>query len=330
MRLRILPFLAVLPLFLLAACANQLAVRQPLPGDARTGLTSTDVALPVRQSEIYVYVPPSTAGAQAGTQGGLIGALVGAAVDASVDSVRTKKAEAAVAPLRNSIVDFSFDNAFEREMKNSLSQVAWMHASAAKVLKDDASESLDKTLSSSSASAVLFVETDYRLTNDGDVFQASFSSWLSPNDDALRDLKAREVKQGKSGHVAAPDNALYRNTLTFEARVTATGDRDHNIAEWSANNGAPMRAALTLAAQKAALMLANDLERTDIDTPDSSSSWTGPKPIGADATTSCAAAVSMTECGPGGTTLVTRDADGAVLRFKDGSLKYVTNSVLQK
>lgn len=205
-----------------------------------------------------------------------------------------------------------------------------MHAGTVKVLKDDTSESLDKALSSSSAPAVLFVETDYRLNNDGDAFQATFSSWLSPNDDTLRDLKAREVKQGKSGHVAAPDNALYRNTLTFEARVAATGDRDRNIAEWSANKGAPMRAALTLAAQKAALMLATDLERTDIDTPDSGSSWTGPKPIGADATTSCTAAVSITECGPGGTAFVSKDTDGAVLQFKDGSLKYVTNSVLQK
>src|SRR5690242_17815904 len=87
---------------LVAGCAG-VPVHEALPDGARNKFTSTEVVVPVRQSEIYVYVPPSNVSSATG--GGLIEALV----DVAVDSVRTSKAEKAVKDLRDSLVDFDFD-----------------------------------------------------------------------------------------------------------------------------------------------------------------------------------------------------------------------------
>src|SRR5260221_118142 len=97
--LRITACSVTVSLAFLGACAS-LPVHQALSSETKQRITSTEVVAPVRQSEIYVYVPPSRLSG-AGAAGGLVGVLVMTAVDASVDKVRSSKAEAAVKPLRN-------------------------------------------------------------------------------------------------------------------------------------------------------------------------------------------------------------------------------------
>src|ERR1700683_849873 len=108
MNLRSLSLLVLLPTTLLGACSS-VPVHESLPVAAREKISSADVFVPIRQNEIYVYVPPSTAGSSAGASAGLLGGLVGAAIDAGVNDVRSSKAETAVKPLRDSLVDFNFD-----------------------------------------------------------------------------------------------------------------------------------------------------------------------------------------------------------------------------
>src|SRR5438105_2590773 len=99
MRWSSLKLVILLPLSFLCAC--QTAMHQSLADAARDKISSTDVVLPIRQNEIYVFVPNSNAAAAAG--GGLIAALA----DAAINSVRTTKAETAVKPLRDALVDFN-------------------------------------------------------------------------------------------------------------------------------------------------------------------------------------------------------------------------------
>src|SRR5215469_16608974 len=94
---------------LVAGCAG-VPVHEALPDGARDKFTSTDVVVPIRQSEIYVYVPPSNVSTATG--GGLIPALV----DLAVDSVRTSKAENSVKALRDSLVDFDFDKELQADL----------------------------------------------------------------------------------------------------------------------------------------------------------------------------------------------------------------------
>jgi len=308
-----LQFAILLPLVLCGACATP--PYQPLPGTARDIISSTDVVLPSKQNEIYVFVPNSNVAAATG--GGLIPALI----DAGINSVRTSKAETAVKPLRDSLVDFNFDEALGGELKSSLSEVSWMHVGNVRVIKEVTSDATDRAVTESRAGAVLFATPDYRLSNDGDELFLSVNVSLFPNDDALRALKGDKAKAASSstraGSKTAQEIALYRNTLKFKARAPgATSDRDRNVAAWSADNGAAMRSILKLGAAKVALMLADDLQSS-------------PEEIAANTKTYVMGPGQVTIEGITGR-IVGTDDDGETVRLNDGTMAFVTKAALER
>jgi hypothetical protein len=233
--------------------------------------------VPVRQSEIYVFVPNSQLAAAGG--GGLLLALV----DAGVNSVRTSKAETAVKPLRDSLVDFNFDETLAHDLKDSLAQLSWVHTGSVHILKDVSNDGLDNALASSSAGAVLFTTTDYHLSNDADVLTITVGASLFPKDAALL-----AFKPGGGTPKTSIGNALYHNTLVFETSLpTGSPDRDRNIAMLSGQNGMQMRAVLKIGADKLARMLADDLQYSE-----------------------------------GGQDVIASDGDGTFVRSPDGTLKF--------
>jgi hypothetical protein len=305
MRFRLAHAAALVSSLLLAACSG-LAPHQALPGAAKDSLVSTDVVLPIRQNEVYVFVPPSTAGAAGGAAFGVLGAVVGAMVDAGVNNARTSSAEKSVKPLRDSLVGFDYDAVLRDDMKASLTQLAWLHATDVKVNKDFGNESYENAFNASTASAVLMAGMDYHLSNDGDILYVTAYTFLFPKNGE----KAPVVKAGsrsKPKLKTAPENAIYRDTLVFQTKVDgATSDRDHNIALWSADNGAAMRAALKLASVKLSAMVSADLDRPEKDPP--------------------ATGKSVKVEGFKGA-IVSTDDDGTLVRFEDGTMKFVTKSI---
>src|SRR5215469_3554927 len=149
-----------------------------------------------------------------------------------------------------------------------------------------------------SRGAVLFVTTDYHLSNDGDVLYVTVAASLFGNNDALRALKTPQAKPPRT----SLKNALYHNTLVFETKIAgSTSDRDHNIASWSADHGAAMRAALDTGTRELAAMLSADIQRGASDSAD---------PPGAH--------MATVENQTG--TILGSDDNGSVVRFKDGTL----------
>jgi hypothetical protein len=196
----------------------------PLPEAAKDKIASTDVVLPIKQSEIYVFVPDSRIAAAGG--GGLLLALV----DAGVNSVRTSKAEAAVKPLRDAIVDFNFDDALQSDLRADFAGTPWLHTGSYRVMKDASPAGLDSAIDMSNASAVLLATTDYHLSNDADVLTVTMAVGLYPKADAL--LALHPSKGSPKSSLA---NTLYHNTLTFETTQPGGQDnRDQNIAKLSA------------------------------------------------------------------------------------------------
>jgi len=283
-------FLVVSSSLLLSACATA-TINPPVPDAARTSISSTEVVVPIRQSEIYVYVPPSTA--NAGGQGGLLGALLVAAINAGVDSVRTQNAEKAVKPLRDALVDYKFDSA------------PWLHVSNVRVVKEVTDATLDSALEHSKADAVLFTKADYQLSNDADVLTITLTASLFGNTDALNALRTK--KTGSGGASTALANALYYNTFTFVAKPPgATSDRDNNIAIWGSQNGAAMRADLTLAMGKLSSMLAADLQTNAGDRAAGTASTLSGIPV----------------------QVVSTDGDGETVRLKGGNLEFAEKSMV--
>jgi hypothetical protein len=243
------------PLLLALAACGTVPPFAPLPSDARDKIASTEIVVPIKQSEIYVFVPASNVSAATG--GGLLWALV----DAGVDAVRTKKAETAVTPLRDALVDYNFDDGFRDALKSGLADQGWLHVDTVHVVKTVTNDALDADLKGSKDAAVLFLSTDYNLDNDGNVLTVSVYATLFPNSDALKAY----VKGGTSKPLTATANSIYHDTLVFHRPLDgATDDRDANIAKWSADKGAMMREALGDAGKRMAQKLVQDLARNDV------------------------------------------------------------------
>lgn len=251
MRLR-LPHVFVMSALLgLSACVTPVADHIAFAPSAHDAVVSTDVVMPISQSEIYVFVPASNVGTATG--GGLIGALI----DASVDADRAKKSETAIKPLRDAMVDFDADSLLRDDLKASLSKIDWLHVSGVKVVKDASVLSTDKAVTESKGGAVLIVSADYHLSADGAELDVILSANMFANNAGLAALKSKDAK----GTPSDIHNAIYRNTVTFKATAPgATGNRDMNIAAWSTNQGEPLRAALKEGSARVARMMASDLE----------------------------------------------------------------------
>ena|SRR5579859_5227769 len=254
MRARLSHLILILAGLGLSACARA-PEHVALDIAARNNVNSTDIVAPVRQGEVYVFVPPAGA-----PGGGLLGALIGV----GIDSVRTSKAEDAVKPLRDAVIDFNFDDLLREDLKASMSKVQWLNVTDVKVIKDVATASLDSAITGSKASAVLMVAADYHLSNDGVTFSIAVRANLFPNSHALTPPKATDASaKPKSDQT----NAIYRNVFTFQAKVPgATDDRDRNMATWAANHGALLRAATTKGAAKLTELLAADIQQAPLGT----------------------------------------------------------------
>jgi hypothetical protein len=292
----------LLPVLFLSACVTQTPPHAFLPDAARDKIASTETVLPIKQSEIYVFVPASQIAQRGG--GGLLLALI----DSGVDSVRTSKAETAVKPLRDSLIDYNFDQTIQSDVQAALAQDAWLHAGGAHVVKEVTNENLDVVLAQSKNDAVLFTVVDYRLSNDAGQLIVSMNASLFANSDALRALKPATDAKLKT----ALGNSLYRNRFTVQADSPVPGaDRDQAVAAWSANHGQAIRAALAQAASRLSSMLAADIAKTQAD----SVSPTG--------------TVVKTENADGSISIgyvISQDAGGGTVLYKDGTLAYLPNS----
>lgn len=301
MRMRVSSAAVLLPGLLLGACST-LPAHQALPAEAQDKIASTDVVLPIHQSEIYVFVPNSTGGAVA------VGGILGAIVDASINDVRTSKAETAVKPLRDALVDYDFDKGMQADLKDALAQDSFLHAENFGVVREVTNDKLDGVLDASKDSTVLFVTVDYRLSNDGDVLDIAATASLFPKDDPLKSM----VKTASSsGPKTAMANALYRNNFIYELHLPGTtDDRDKNIALWSANNGAATRAALDQGARELAAMVAADLEGGD-------------QPVAGAAKVTTQTPTAQIPVDVTGL-VVNSDKTGQLVRLDDGTMKYIS------
>ena len=278
---------------MLCGCQG-MPVHAVLPDAARDKVASTEVVLPIQQSEIYIFVPATTAGAGFG--------LVGALIDVSIDQVRSSKAETAIKPLRTAVSDYEFDTAFKASVQNALQQAPWLGAAPPRVLKEITDQNVDGAVTASKAAAVLFVAADYQLSNDGDELTVTATTRLVGTTPALQALVSKRDQK----HPASPGNAIYRNRLVFKARIAAQpGGRDDNIAVWSARNGALLRTALDMASAKLAGMLVQDLLQT--------------------AAQDAAAAKQITK----DPVAIGTDADGKTMRNADGTLTFMVNDTMK-
>jgi len=235
----------------LSACVTPVPTHVPLTTAARDAIPSTEVVTSIKQHEIYIFVPA----ANAAGQGGVIGVFV----TAGIDGANTNAAEESVKWVRNAIIDYDFDGVLQADLKASLSEVGFLKVQSVSATKDIMYAGLDRKVTGSAQGAVLMATADYQFNGDASMVTVTLQADLFANSPQLAAHKP--AKTANASIVTAPGNAVYRNTFTHVAGVPGTkGNREANLRQWAANNGAALRAALDEGSAKVAEKLAADIQ----------------------------------------------------------------------
>jgi hypothetical protein len=197
----------------------------------------------VSQSEIKSNIN----GSQLGTAimiaagGGMLAGLIGGMIASAQNADREKKAEALIAPLRTSLVDFNTDELAQAAAHNSLAEIAWLKEADFSFGKD-----------SSPAGRNSFLDQ----ANDQVVF-VDYSYDLSPEFDSVRVVETIQIANkalpniGKGQPQPRPEHRITRYlayTQTLTSAVTLPDadpkNKQANADRWAANNGELARRAI--------------------------------------------------------------------------------------
>ncbi len=307
--------LALTSAYALSACTTAVPIRQPMPAAAREKLAVTEVVVPIRQNEIYIVVPQSNTAlilASAIPGVGVLGAAMlgglAGAVDAGIHSGNMGAAEKALLPLRDALVEFDFDHSLQAELVMALSPSTWLNARDFRIVKEVSDENFDGILSSSKASAVLFVSADYHLTANADALKISLAPYMFPN---AAELKTLHASAEASGPKTSAANSMYRSMLSYRDRAPdITTDRNSNLAVWASDDGAALRASMKHGMRKLAEMLADDIQLAGISDADHTKTQPTIKVDGLDAR------------------VIASDKVGSLVMMPAGELMYLTKAAL--
>jgi hypothetical protein len=233
-------------------------MNRSIPLAARERISATDVMISIGQRELDIATPSKAWAYRGAAFLGAEGIVLDALVNVSVDAILAARARSSLEPLRNVLVDFSFDDTLNADLQARITQANWVKPTGFRIVKEVTPQNLEKVLKESKASTLLFTSASYNLNFNADELSISMGARLLPNTPELQALLPEKFDP-KASQIASA-NELYRNVFTFTTAVPgATNNRDANIALWSANNGAPMRDALKLGSAKLTEMLVADI-----------------------------------------------------------------------
>jgi hypothetical protein len=209
------------------ACAPGM-LNRPLDTAKRETVSKADVVGVVPQADLYAAIVVADSSA-ATAQYGLLGALIGSAIDGGVNASRSKDAEAAVRPLRDGLLGYTFEAQLAQELDRELAGLTWLGANPMTLSKKGEIGAKNAVVYASKAATVLLVHADYHMSPD-------FSKLIVTADATLAQVptpEERSSKKRKAGP-AEKSKALYYNTLTVEATLPATGTLEQNREKWAA------------------------------------------------------------------------------------------------
>lgn len=304
----------VLASFVFAGCTH-LPATQPVKPELLGALQPVEVKVGITQPELYAAFVRSNAAASGAAAcaavpglGVLLAAACGGAmgaVDASVNATRAKAAEESVRPLKDELVDVSFDQLMRESLTQSLQTVPGMQLESVAITKTVTMEAYEKTFKASKSNAVMFINLDYHLSTDFSTLEVSARGLIYPRGDTAR--KAAKLPAAISATSSEPalalQNATYRSSIIYRAKHPAAGDdANKNIAAWKADNARLLKLALQDGIAQSAALLAADLQSKH--------------PV-------YAVATATVDVPPGlKANLVSQGNTGKLLRYPDGSLYF--------
>jgi hypothetical protein len=212
---------------LLAGCQSGPPLKHAFEESDRTPPGGREVVVIVPQGEIRARVVPAT--------GGFAFGLIGAIVDASVNQSRAKKEESTIAPIRDGLTGYNFDQKALVSAKETSEKLQWLAVKKVSFSKDISNESLLKSLDQSQSPQVAFVAYDYALSAD-------FSSVIVTAKVSVM------PKTAPPGHAPADrlkmQGAAYEQVFRCPIALSNPTDMDANAHRWAVNNSTLARQAL--------------------------------------------------------------------------------------
>ncbi len=213
-------------------------------------VTGRPLQVMVAQSEIKTDINPSNIAVATG--GGMLGGLLAASQNAS----RTKKAEAAIEPLRAALTGFDADALSLETTKAGLADIAWLQPVEPAFSKDSSLLGKSGVLDAGTAAQVAFIEYSYDLSPD-------FASVRVVAKIEFANKAVPATSAAKPESRLFPKNLAYTQSITSVVSLPTPGaDMDANAALWSADEGKVARAALTQAFAKIGQLMPRTLALT--------------------------------------------------------------------
>jgi len=165
---------------------------------------TVDVISIVNQHELEALFPISNSSGVS-VQFGLIGALVGSAIDASVNSSNAEKATNKLSPIRDKLIDFSFDEVLQSNIEQILDKHPTVSIGSVNTFKDHKAAQKQMTV----GKYYLTLSTEYKLDMDFRVpFIVTYATLI------------------KKGATKRKDETIYKNTFTYFAEMLPAPVKD--------------------------------------------------------------------------------------------------------
>jgi hypothetical protein len=239
---------ALLLILLITGCSS--LPHNHLEKNARIHIKETDIVLAVAQEEIIGEIESSNAAAATG--GGLLGALIGVMIDNS----RAKKAEKAVTPVRDKLIDYDYANILANELDEKIKQVDWLKANNLQLERSINNTWVNDKVNATSASAILLMQAKYYFTPDLSALQTEVALMMFPNTAALNEYK--EKADVKADVIESNDN-IYRNNIISSTTLFEGKSKKENQLELEKGDGTNIKEALHKNAKEIAIKIYEDL-----------------------------------------------------------------------
>jgi len=233
---------------IVAGCATPQV--KSLDPEARVSPGGRTILVAIPQEEIKTNI--EAAGVAAAAGGGLVMALI----DAGIESSRAKRAEEAVTPLRDILMDFDFDAQAVAALDELVASHAYLGKRETSIARESTPAQRSAALDAATAPQVTFVDYEYSL-------DADFAGITTRLDVAIASQAIPEGRRPTDR--LSRSNLVYGNTFYSHVRLPeelVSKTIDDNIAQFAANDGARARSALTQSITRLHWMLDKALSLT--------------------------------------------------------------------
>ncbi len=211
------------------------------------------VQVAVAQTEIKSNINASMLAEATG--GGLLGGLLAA----SQNAARTKKAEAAIEPIRVAMTGFDADALAVSATQTGLAGLGWMNSTPPVFTRDSSMLGRSAVLDAGANAQVAFIEYTYDLSPDFVTVRVVASIDFANKAIGTANPAKPETR-------LLPKNLAFHQTITAIVALPATGaNMQANAALWAADGAKLARAALTKAFSQIGALMPRALTLTDAD-----------------------------------------------------------------